>query len=265
MRIFAREMLILASVAAGVCLAADHTWPQWRGPLRDGCSTETGLLKQWPAGGPRLLWSAAGCGIGYSSVAVTKDMIYTAGTSNHSAFVVAFDHAGTQRWRSVIGPGWEAGTQMPWAASYDGARSTPTVDDGLVYLLSDRGMLAAFNAQDGKSVWSLDLLARFDASCPKYGYTESVLVDGDHVICCPGGTKGLMAAFNKKTGNVVWTTVNTNDTASFASPILVEDQGFRQIVTLTENNIIGVDAGTGRLLWQYPFTNERKNNIPTPV
>jgi len=265
MKSCARELALLASVAAGICLAADPTWPQWRGPRRDDCSTETGLLKQWPAGGPRLRWSAAGCGVGYSSVAVTKDLIYTAGTSNQVTFVVAFDHAGTPRWRSAIGPGWEAGTQMPWAASYDGTRSTPTVDKGFVFQLSDCGLLAAFNAMDGSPVWSVDLLARFDAPCLDYGFTESVLVDGDRVICCPGGRKGLMAALDRKTGSTVWAATNSGDAASFSSPILVEDQGFRQIVALTENHIIAVDAGAGRLLWRHPFTNERKNNISTPI
>ena len=198
-------------------------------------------------------------------MAVSGGMIYTAGTMNDQTFVMAFDGAGKLQWKTANGAQWKPGQHMPWAASYDGARSTPTVDAGAVYQLSDLGLLTAFDAQTGKIIWSVDLPKQFDAPCPDYGYTESVLIDGPRLICSPGGSKGYMVALDKKTGAMLWANTTIADPTAFASPILFSEQGIRQIVTLTENNIIGVAADSGRLLWKYPFTNHMKNNIPTPI
>jgi outer membrane protein assembly factor BamB len=192
-------------------------------------------------------------------------MIYTAGTTNRQTFVLAFDKSGALKWRAPNGTPWEAGTNMPWARNYAGSRATPTVNDGRVYHLNETGLLSAFDAASGTLVWSIDILKQFDAACLDYGFTESVLIDGDRVICCPGGRKGFMVALDKKTGSLAWANTEVTDGAAFASPILAEDSGIRQIITLTEEAVIGVDASTGKLLWRYPFTNKRKNNIPTPI
>ena len=255
----------VAMLAAGTGLAGGETWPQWGGPRRDNVSTETGLLKQWPEGGPTLIWTATGCGKGYSSVAVTEQAIYTAGTSTDGTFVIAFDLEGKTKWRAPNGRQWAAPTNMPWARSYDGARATPTVDDGLVYHLNETGRLTAFDARNGAVVWSVDFLRQFGAEVPEYGYTESVLIDGDNLICYPGGTNGYMAALNKKTGGTVWVNRDIRDVTAFSSAILAVTPASRQVVTLTTPAIIGVDAVTGKLLWRYPFTNKRENNIPTPI
>lgn len=257
--------LALAMISSGAGLAAAQTWPQWHGPNRDNLSTETGLLRQWPEGGPRLIWAAAGCGKGYSSVAVTEQAIYTAGTSTDGTFVVAFDLAGKQKWRTLNGKQWAAPPKMTWAKGYDGARATPTVDEGLVYHLNETGRLTAFDAGNGRVVWSVDLPRQYGAEVPDYGYTESVLVDGRKLICYPGGTNGCMVALDKKTGSPLWVNKDIGDAAAFASAILAADLPAPQVITLTPPSIIGVDAGTGKLLWRHPFTNKRENNIPTPI
>ena len=257
-------LLSLFFISLSFCQSALPVWPQWQGPNRDSVTLETGLLKEWPVGGPVLLWSADGCGKGYSSVAVTEKMIYTAGTMNNQTYVMAFDMSGKLVWKTVNGDQWKA-VKMPWANSYDGSRATPTVDDGIVYHLNDLGLLSAFDAQDGKLKWSVDLPKKFDAVCPDYGYTESVLIDGNQLICSPGGKNGYMVALGKKTGVEIWTNKDIADKTAFASPILFTDKGIRQVVTLTEKSIIGVAADTGKLLWRYPFTNKRQNNIPTPI
>jgi len=192
-------------------------------------------------------------------------MIYTAGSLEKQSYVLAFDLSGKLKWKTANGGQWKAEERMPWALSFDGARSTPTVDGETVYHLSDLGTLSAFDAQTGKVRWSLDLPTQFDAVVPGYGYAESVLIDGNHLICTPGGKKGFMVALDKRTGAVLWTNTEVTDRAAYASPILFTDQGIRQLVTLTEAAIIGVAAETGKLLWRYPFTNMRKNNIPTPI
>lgn len=260
-----RIVLAVAVLAAGAGIAAGQTWPQWNGPQRDNISTETGLLKQWPEGGPKLLWTATGCGKGYSSVAVTEQAIYTAGTSTDGTFVVAFDLAGKLKWRTPNGRQWEAPPKMTWAKTYDGSRATPTVDDGLVYHLNETGRLTAFEAGSGAVVWSVDLPRQFGAEVPDYGYSESVLVDGEKLICYPGGTNGFMVALDKKTGAPLWVNRDIGEGAAFASAVLAADLSPRQVITLTPAAIIGVDALTGKLLWRYPFTNKRENNIPTPI
>ena len=257
-----RWLLIFFASAIGsdMSQAGEATWPQWQGTQRDNISTETALLKVWPEGGPTLLWTASGCGKGYSSVAVKDQTIYTAGTTNGETFVTAFDLAGRTKWRSPNGKWWQADPKMTWARSYGGARGTPTVNDGLVYHLNETGGLSAFDARTGTVVWSLDVSRKFEAKCPDYGYTESVLIDGDRLICCPGGAKGFMVALDKKTGSNMWVNTELTEGVGFASPILADDKGVRQIITLTEENLIGVDVSAGKLLWRYPFTNKRKNN-----
>jgi outer membrane protein assembly factor BamB len=258
-------IITIIIITISICLSASPTWTQWQGLNRDSISTETGLLKEWPEGGPALLWTAEGCGKGYSSVAVTEKMIYTAGTMKNQTFVMAFDMAGKMKWKTVNGEQWKPGATMFWAASYDGARATPTVDNGIVYHLNDLGLLSALDAENGKLKWSANLPKQFESKWPDFGYTESVLIDGNKLICYPGGKKGYMTALNKKTGAVIWSNKDIGDNPAFASPIIFTDQGIRQVVTMTEEAIIGVAADTGKLLWRYPFTNKRKNNIPTPI
>lgn len=264
-RVLVAWILIAAARGAGMGRAAGQDWPQWQGPGRDNVSGERGLLARWPEGGPAMVWSASGCGKGFSTVAVADGVIYTSGSTNGETFVIAFDLEGRALWQAPNGGSWEAAPRMAWAKNYDGARGTPTVADERVYHLGESGTLTAFDGRKGTSVWSLDIAKRFGAECPNYGYTESVLVDGDRLICCPGGTKGFMVALDRKTGETVWANTNIQEGVGFGSAILVEGKGLRQIVTMTEEGIIGVEASAGKLLWRHPFTNRRKNNIPTPV
>ena len=135
-----------------------------------------------------------------------------------------------------------------------------------VLVVSDiHANLTAFDAGSGKPVWSLDIVKEFEGKYPRFGFTESVLIDGDKLICSPGGSKGYMVALDKKTGKVIWANTDIGEIAGFSSAILAEDQGIRQIINLTTESIIGVHADSGKLLWKYPFTNKRKNNIPTPI
>jgi len=240
-------------------------WPEWHGPNRDNVSPETGLLKEWPEGGPQLLWTASGCGKGYSTVSIAGGTIYTAGKVGDETLVFAFDLNGHLQWKSPNGTSWKASEDTRWARGYDGSRATPTVDDGLVYHLNETGNLAAFDAGTGKKVWSLNVLEKFGAKLSMYGCAESVLIDGNNLLCYPGGSKGYMVALDKKTGQVVWANQDSGDPAAYCSPVLVEFGGVRQIVTMTAEAVIGVEAGTGELLWRYEHTNGRKINAVTPL
>jgi outer membrane protein assembly factor BamB len=249
-------LLYLATLLIGsVCFADD--WPQFRGPKRDGKSAETGLLKTWPRGGPRLLWSVEGLGIGFSSTAIAHGSVYTTGMLGEEGFLFAYDLAGHLRWKVSYGP--------EWRKSYKGTRTTPTVDGDRVYVFSGLGRLVCFEAQTGRQIWSVDTLKKFDGHNISWGMCGSPLIDGDKVYCTPGGKKGLIVALNKWTGKTIWATTGLNELSSYASPILIEDRGRRLLVNLVQKSVVGVSPDDGRLLWRVPFKCSFDTGTITPI
>ena len=238
-------------------------WPCFHGPRRDNKSTETGLLKKWPAGGPKLLWTASGLGKGYSTVSIAGGMIYTAGMIDKQTHVFAFDLDGRQKWRRPNGRSWAA--TMPHAITYDGARGTPTADGKRVYHLSEGGRLAAFDGKTGEEIWNLNVLRQFGGQTPKYGLAESVLIDGDRLICSPAGTKGYMVCLDKSTGKLMWANAEVRGTAGYCSAAIAAPGGRRQVVSMSSSEVFGVDAKTGKLLWSVEHGNHRDNNATDPI
>jgi outer membrane protein assembly factor BamB len=149
--------------------------------------------------------------------------------------------------------------------SYDGARSTPTYDDGRVYHLGESGRLAAFDARTGREIWAADLFRQYDAKAPKYGLAESVLIDGDRVIASPGGTRGHMVCLEKATGKLVWANTRIRGTVGYCSPVPARFGGFRQILMMSSTELFGVNADTGKLLWSVRHGNRRENSATDPV
>ncbi len=241
-------------------LAAPGDWPEFRGPKRDGISTETGLLKQWPAGGPLLAWKATGLGDGYSGVAVVGNRIFTAGDKGDASFVVALNRAdGAPVWTAKLGKSGPVGDPK-----YEGPRSTPTVDGNLLFELGQWGELVCLDAGTGTELWRKDLVKDFNGTLPSWGYAESPLVDGANVVVTPGGQKGAIVALNKKTGAVAWQSKEFTDPAHYSSLVPVEYGGVRQYVQLTPASVAAVAATDGKLLWRAG----RKGNvavIPTPI
>lgn len=249
--------LVLAIVSASAS-AAD--WPQFHGPHRDNKSTDTGLLKKWPEGGPSRIWEATGIGQGYSTVAIVGNRIYTTGAIDGDCVITALDMEGRKVWTRRNG--------KAWARSYPGTRSTPTIADGLLgllYHLSGIGNLVCLKADSGEPVWSANILEEFNGRNITWGLAESPLVFGDQVICTPGGEDVSMVAIDRRTGEVVWKCTGAQDRPGYASPILVEHQGLRQIVTAMSESIVGVRASDGKLLWRYPHKVYADENITTPL
>jgi outer membrane protein assembly factor BamB len=237
-------------------------WPQWRGPERTGLSRETGLLKEWSKDGPEMLWKQKDIGGGYSTPAVVGDRIYLMVDRGGKEFALALSvKDGAEVWATAVGKvGPNQGPQYP------GARSTPTVDGERIYVLGSDGDLACLDRETGKIVWSRSLRKQFGGKPGMWAYAESVLIDGDTLVCTPGGKDATLAALNKKDGETIWKcSVPGGDAAGYASVIVAEVGGVRQYVQFVATGVVGVDARTGKFLWRFNKTTDPAANIPTPV
>lgn len=257
-RLFSKVVVAaVAVVSLGNVSAANFDWPQWRGPDRTDVSKETGLLKKWPAEGPKRVWLYENAGNGYSGPAIANGKYFTMGTRDNNECVLALDaNAGKELWVAKIGGVLENG----WGG---GPRSTPTVDGDRVYALSGKGDLACINIADGKVIWTASMNA-LGGKTPDWGYTESVLVDGDKVVCTPGGSKGALAAFNKADGKEIWRSTDFTDGAQYASIIPADINGQRQYIQLTMKHLVGISAKDGKQLWSSDWPG-RVAVIPTPI
>jgi len=245
-------------------VASTSDWPQWRGPARDGLSKESGLLKQWPAGGPKLLWQVNDIGDGYSTPAVVGNRIYLMSNRGmENEFVQALStQDGKSIWTTRVGNVGNP-NQNP---SYPKARSTPTVDGNFIYALGSDGDLACLEIKSGKIRWQKNIRKEFGGQPGEWAYAESPLVDGDLVVVTPGGAQATMAALNKKTGAVIWkSVVPGGDPAGYASAIVVQGGGRKQYVQLLSKGLVGVDAKTGQFLWRYKEAAKGPAQYFTPV
>ncbi len=249
-------LAIFAFALIGSAQADD--WPGWRGGNRSDVSQETGLLKSWPEGGPPRVWLSKKCGVGYSGFAVVGANVYTMGAYANDERLICLDaHTGDIRWRTVV---TDSVLENGWG---DGPRGTPTVDCEHVYAMAGEGTLVCIKADKGDLVWKVNM-KDFGGRIPNWGYTESVLVDGDRVICTPGGGDGALVALNKLTGEKIWQSKEFTDLADYSSVIVVEHQGVRQYIQLTQKTLVGVAADDGRVLWTYSWPG-RTAVVPTPI
>lgn len=254
-------LLIWGLVWCSPLLAAD--WPTWRGPERDGKSTETGLLTEWPAEGPPIVWKAQGLGNGYASVAVANGRIFTMGRSGGTEYLIALQaDTGNELWRTKVGPGDKE----------NGPNSTPTVDGDRVYGLSFEGELLCADAASGREIWRTNFQRDFGGKMMSmWGYSESVLIDGDRLICTPGGPQAMLAALNKNDGSRIWASrlpvasQRGQDGAGYSSIVISNAGRVKQYVQLIGRGVIGVSANDGSFLWGYAKIANGTANVPTPI
>ncbi len=264
-------ILLGPSPATAQLKARPGDWPGWRGPDRTGLSPETGLLKEWPADGPPLLWKAAGLGGGFSTPSVAGGRIYLLGTEGRTERLIALDaRDGKQVWATPVGA---------QAGGHPGPRSTPTADDGRLYVISSDGKLVCADAADGKVRWRKDLKADFGGKTGRWAYAESPLIDGDVLVCTPGGDSATLVALNKRTGAVIWKAAVTGltakpgrrgrsvnyNTAAYSSVVAATIHGVRQYVQFLSGGVVGVAAKDGKLLWHYDHPANGTANCATPI
>lgn len=238
-------------------LADGSDWPQWRGPDRTDVSKETGLLKDWPEGGPKEVWVFKDAGVGYSGPSIVSGKLFTMGTRDQSEILMQLDaNTGKEIWAAKIGPILNNGYG-------NGPRGTPTVDGDRVYSLGGQGTLICASVGDGKVIWQ-KRMQELGGRIPGWGYTESVLVDGKQLVCTPGGDRGAIAALDKMTGELKWQSKEYTEGAQYASIIPAEVNGAKEYIQLTMHSVAGVSAQDGKLFWNSSFPG-RTAVIPTPI
>lgn len=255
-------LFLILSLATFNAFAAPSGWPQFRGPSRDGVSTESRLLKQWPQDGPALAWQIKGLGKGMSSVAISDGKIFTMGARKGGQFVIAFDLASRKElWAARV------------SENGDEPNGTPCIDAGLVFAISKDGKLLCCRVQDGQEVWRKDFEKDFGGQMMSgWGYSESPLVDGEKLIVTPGGDDAVLVALNKKSGETIWKAqlpANVGSKgqagAGYTGAVVSNAAGIRQYVTLVGRGVIAVAAADGKLLWHYNRIANGTANIPTPL
>jgi outer membrane protein assembly factor BamB len=231
---------------------------QWRGKDRDGIYSETGLLRSWPAEGPKLLWNYDNIGEGFASAAVVAhDMIYTAGAVGGKGTVFAFTLDGKLAWSTPYGD--------EFTESFPGARSTPMINDGKVYFMSGLGKIVCLSSDKGTLLWSVDIMKDYDGRNITWGVTENLLADGDKLFCTAGGEKNNVIALNKNTGKLIWSSIGNGELSAYCSPIIISLPARKVLVAMTQKSILGLDAETGKKLWSEGQTNEWSVHANSPL
>ena len=292
--LLASAVLTLSLLLACGARAAD--WPQWQGPDRDSVSKERGLLQQWPKEGPPLAWKVKGLGGGDSAPSIARGKIYGMSNRGDAEVIWCFsEEDGKELWSIRLRKAFAQ--QM--SQGKEGPGCTPTVDGDRLYVIGLGGDIACLQAADGKTLWQRSFTRDFGGEIPTWSYRESPLVDGDQVVCTPGGPEATIVALSKMTGETVWKCQvpdltpappagNAPDRgrpggargrpggrpggrggrsgAAYASAIAIDFNEQRQYVQLTATSLVGVAASDGRLLWQYDKpANGSHINCTTPL
>ena len=230
---------------------------KWRGINSSGIYTVDKLLPQWPADGPQILWSFDSLGQGFTSPAFANNKIYINGMVSGQAVLFVLDQNGKELQQIKYGKEFDA--------SYPGVRSTPTIVGDLAYLLTGHGKLTCLDLKTGKTVWVKDFLAQMDGTNITWGYTESVLIDGDNLYCTPGGKTNNVMALNRMTGATIWSSPGLGELSAYCTPLLVKLPARQLLVTHTASHVLGIDATTGKLLWNFEHPNQWAVHPNTPI
>jgi len=238
-----------------------ENWTQWRGNTRDLITSEPGLLKKWPENGPKQLWQKT-LGDGYSSAIVVDGTLYLTGNigdkGSTRGMLYALDaKSGAEKWKFEYGPEWDK--------NYECARATPTYCEGHVYLVSGLGRVVCVNAATGQQVWAVDTHEKYSGRNITWGIAENPLIYDNKIIVQPGGDDTAVVALDLKSGDLIWKSSGLSDRSAYCSAALITLKGKRQVVTMTENNAVGVDAETGVVQWKYPYRNKYSVHPNPPI
>jgi len=230
---------------------------KWRGTNSSGIYTVEKLLPQWPVEGPKILWSFTSLGQGFSSPVLANNKIYLNGLIDGQAVLFVLDQNGKELQQFKYG--------KEFVESYPGVRSTPTIVGDLAYLLTGHGKLTCLDLKTGKPVWVKDYIAQFEGSNITWGFTESILIDGEKLYCTPGGKKNNVMALNRMTGETIWSCPGLGELSAYCTPLLIKLPTRQLLVTHMANHVVGIDAITGKLLWTFEHPNQWAVHPNTPI
>ncbi len=230
---------------------------RWRGVNSSGIYSVEKMLPEWPASGPQILWTAEGLGVGFTSPVIANNKVYVTGMVDGQAVLFVLDQNGKQLQQFKFG--------KEFVESYPGVRSTPTIEGNLAYLLTGNGILTCLDLNSGKTVWEKDFVGQFGGTNITWGYAESLLVDGDKVYCTPGGKTNNVMALNRMTGATIWTSPGLGELSAYCSPQLIKLPARELLVTHTAKHVLGIDAATGKLLWNFEHPNAYAVHPNTPI
>ncbi|TWU03485.1 outer membrane protein assembly factor BamB family protein [Neorhodopirellula pilleata] len=256
-------LLLFTGMSTGFVNAAETDWPQWRGPQRDGHAAPQLLAQSWPTDGPALKWESSQMGRGYSSMSIVDGRLFTMGADEQNCFAVCLDsQTGKSLWKTNVSrAGANGDYNVGWGA---GPRSTPTIDGDQVFVLSDVGTVAVLKKDSGDVLWSVDLVKEYGGQIPKWGYSESILIDGDRVIVCPGGAN-FMVGLDRQSGRLVWQSRGYDAPSHYVSVIKGNFGGVNYYVTASNKGVVAFDCQNGNKLFENPTTGNDVATIPTPI
>ncbi|GIW82214.1 MAG: hypothetical protein KatS3mg105_4021 [Gemmatales bacterium] len=266
----------LGAITAGLLIAGlvrGDDWPQWLGPQRDGVWRETGIIKQFPKGGPKVRWRTP-IRAGYSGPAVAEGCVYI---TDRVLAPSAKNPANPFRRGNVPGSERilcldEKTGKILWRHEYDcvydvsyplGPRTTPLVADGKVYTLGTMGDLFCLEARTGKVIWSKNFPKEYGAEVPLWGFAAHPLLDGKRLICLVGGKGSLVVAFDKDTGKEVWKALSAPQ-QGYCPPMIYQVGATRQLIIWEPTSVNGLNPETGEPYWRVPFVVRAALTIPTP-
>ncbi|MFA5326993.1 MAG: PQQ-binding-like beta-propeller repeat protein [Prolixibacteraceae bacterium] len=230
---------------------------KWRGDNSLGIYKVDNLMAKWPAEGPQVLWSTEGLGAGFTSPVFANNKIYVSGMISGQAVLFVLDQNGKKLQQFKYGKEFDT--------SYPGSRSTPTIAGNLVYLLTGNGLLTCLDLNSGKTLWQKDFLTQTDGLNITWGFTESLLVDGDKLFCTPGGKTNNVMALNRMTGETIWNCTGLGELSAYCTPQIIKLPARELLVTHTADHVLGIDAKTGKLLWNFAHTNQWLVHPNTPI
>ncbi len=236
-------IVLIMNLAVNVLTAQEESY--WRGPDRDGKYPDKGLLKEWPEGGPELLWQFEELGTGFGSPAFANNKIYITGTKDSISYIYALDHSGKLLWKNVIGP--------EWMTNFPGMRTTPKIVKDRGYILSGLGVLYCFDAENGNHVWSTDLIEKYGGKNIRFGITENLLIDGDILYCTPGGADTNIVALNRFNGDLIWKSKGNGEASAYCAPVIFEHNGIKYFSTVTGKTVLALDLENGKVAWTFPM------------
>ncbi len=236
---------------------------QWRGPERDGKYPSSNLLETWPEDGPELILKKDGFGAGWTTPVISDNIIYITGRKDSMEVLTALSVEGNVLWETAFGKSWKS--------SFPDSRNSPASEGDRIYISAAMGTVSCIDKTNGNILWSVNTHEEYKGKFHRWGFAESILLTEDAVISSPTGSETLVVALDKKNGSLLWKSESLGGERAYASPLMIDYNGQKQILIQTSIHLVAVDPENGEILWSYDMVSDhsgdrgRRNNTNTPL